>query len=226
MKFPNAYNGSKKLFIAELISLIAAILLIVGAFVALGSIKTVDENTIDAAVGGVLGGAGIMLAAGIAAVVAFIIQLVGINACAKDEPTFKSALYAILAGIVASIASSAVSGKSAMLGSIFSAVSSLASMIAIVFVIKGFMKLADQLGRSDVSSSGKTVMYATIGLLAVSIILTFVSGLITPAEIKTAADESSAKTGEIISLIASALSIIQSIIYLIFLKKSKDMLAE
>ena len=221
MRFPNAFNGSKKIFLAEILSLITSVLLIIGALVAVSAVKA---ETGDGAVGSLVGGGTLIIVGGIVAIVAFIIQIIGINACAKDEPAFKNALYAIIAGIIASVISSAVSASAPTVSSIFSAISALASLGAVVFVIKGFINLANQLGRSDVAASGKTVLYVSVGLLLLSVVLTFISGVITPSDL-TSVNLSSYKTAQILSLIASVLSIGQTIVYLLFLKKSKDMLA-
>ena len=218
MRFPNSFNGSKKIFLAEILALITSVLMIIGAIVAINSVKAESG---DGFVGSLVGGGAILLVGGIIAIVAFIIQLLGINACAKDEPAFKTALYAILAGIVLGIISGATSGA---VKEVFSAIGSVASLCATIFVIKGFINLANQLGRSDVASLGKKVLYICVALALVGIVLSIVSAIVTPAEI-TLDSISSYKTVQVITIISAIVGIVEAVIYILFLKKSKDMLA-
>ncbi len=215
MKFPNAFSGSKKLFVAEILTLITAVLTIIGALVAFGSVKS---GSLD----GAFGGGALIIIAGIVAIIAIVFQFIGVTECSRDEPKFKTALAALIVNLVASVISSFTKGT---LSSVFSGISTLASICAIYFIITGFISLADKLGNGEVSSFGKTVLIISVGVLVVSAVLSIITGIITPSEI-TLDSLSSYKTTRILTLIASVLSLVQTVVYLLFLNKSKEMLAE
>lgn len=215
MKFPNAFNGSKKILLAEILALIAAVLVMIAGITLGGTIaNAVETSNGDAVIGGAIGAGALILVGGIAAIVAFVVEIIGINACAKDDPSFKTALYAILAGIVASVISSATSkgDQISVVSEIFSVISSIASLAATVLVIKGFITLANRLDRSDVAASGNTTLYICVAASAVSII----------ASIIGVAAKSTAIPMAIISGVASIASLV---IFILFLNKSKEMLA-
>ena len=94
MKFPNAAKGVKKIFNAEIISLIAA--LIGGAGLVLGLIGASKETgesagTITLTVSGVL-----LIVSGIAILVAGVINIIGFIQAAKDEEGIKRAVLCTL----------------------------------------------------------------------------------------------------------------------------------
>ena len=208
MKFPNAFNGSKKIFLAEILALIAAVLVMIAGIAVGGAVKA---ETGEGAVNGILGAGALVVVGGIVAIVAFIVEILGINACAKDEPKFKTALYAILAGIVASVISSATASSSTV-STIFSVIGSVASLFATILIIKGFISLADQLGRSDVASFGNTTLYLYIATGVISILASIIS-------------VAAKSTAVAMAWISGIVSVIGLIVFIIFLKKSKDMLA-
>ena len=91
MKFPNAFNGSKKILLAEILALIAAVLVMIAGITLGGTIaNAVETNNGDAVIGGAIGAGALILVGGIAGIVAFVVEIIGINACAKDEPSFKT----------------------------------------------------------------------------------------------------------------------------------------
>ena len=222
MKFPNALNGSKKLFLAEILALITSILVIIGALTAFSAVKA---NTDEGAVGSLIGGGALLLIGAIVGILAIIFQFIGVTACSKDEPKFKTALAALIVSLVASVISSFTNG---IVKYIFQAIDIIAGIVAIYFIITGFISLANKLERSDVASFGKTVLFISIGVLALSAILTVVAGILSPSDVTnlTADKISSYKTAQIFSIVTAVLGIVQSVIYLIFLNKSKEMLAE
>ena len=104
MTFPNAAKGIKTLFIGELLALISAIS--IGLSIIFSKPIVSGNEVVDiAAAGGQLTMAAILISVGgIIAIVAYIMQLVGIAKAARDEEAFKGALYLILFSILLSIA--------------------------------------------------------------------------------------------------------------------------
>ena len=110
MKFPNAYNGVKKIFTAEILSLIGTISLIIAAILVLATGAMVETGAADAAVNETMGmAAGFAifgLVGSILMLVAFIMNLVGILSARKDEGLFNTALAFTIIGIVAAVLTS------------------------------------------------------------------------------------------------------------------------
>ena len=142
MKFPNAAKGVKKIFNAEIISLIAA--LIGGAGLVLGLIGASKETgesagTITLTVSGVL-----LIVSGIAILVAGVINIIGFIQAAKDEEGIKRAvlctLFSALFAFVAAFFENQT-GFLGGLGSVLSTIATVLNMLVALFMIGGLMNL-------------------------------------------------------------------------------------
>ena len=80
MRFPNAHNGVKKIFTAEILSLIGTVALIIAAILALAAGTMISKGTADAEVNATVGmAAGLALfgvAGSILMLIAFIMHLI------------------------------------------------------------------------------------------------------------------------------------------------------
>ena len=93
MRFPNAHNGVKKIFIAEIVMVIATVAVLVGCIAAVVSLKLSSNVRIpEGAVPGALLAAGSLLGGAALGVFAAIFQIVGVVQAKKDENSFASAL--------------------------------------------------------------------------------------------------------------------------------------
>lgn len=216
MTYPNAANGVKKIFTAEILSLIATVCAIATLIFSLTTLASANDSAAAAALtsgaGAILFGVG----AGVLAIIAFIIQLIGVNKASNDEPAFKVALYAILAGILFSALSSILSNVG-IAKSIFDALGSVASLFVMIYVIQGIRNLADKLGDSAIDQKGASIFKVLIGMyvliiIAQLIVLIFRNG-------------SGALVAAVLALIALVLQLIVYILYISFLSKAKAMLA-
>ena len=115
MKFPNTFKGIKKIWIAEMLMLLAAVLSIVLLFVIANNSAVIEDVAVveDAVVvedtllvnteaiktpAAILG-----ISASVLMIVAFLLNLIGIINCRKDDSNFVNALIATLLGVVCGV---------------------------------------------------------------------------------------------------------------------------
>ena len=111
MKFTNAYQGVKKIFAAEILSLICSICATVTLALPVVGVIAAANNSQGGTVASLGGFAVLAIASMVLAIIAFIFKLIGVNKASKDEPSFKIALYLILAGIAVSVAGGIFNGR-------------------------------------------------------------------------------------------------------------------
>ena len=218
MKFPNAARGFNKIFIAEILSLISVVAMIVGGGIFVGGlalgnvVQNADGWFLSGSIGAIICG----VVAVVLAVISFFMTIVGYINASHDDVNFKTALIFLLISIVLSIVSVAFSTKS--FSSFIYSLSTLCTTIATIFVIAGGVKFADQLNRGEVSRTGSTVLK----LIIVIEIATFVIGVVS-----TFLRNNVVLTVSAILFIAiQVLNLIKYITYLVFLNKAKKMFAK
>lgn len=169
MKFPNAAKGIKKLFTAEVLYLISVILIGIGTIFALVSQSKEGFSAVilsSVAVGGII------------AIVALVLQIVGVIQASKDEASFKGVIYVTLFGIAVSVVASLLSAlfrDNAILPSISNLVSSIVSVISTVLIILGICNLMNQIGKQDLVVKGGKVLRIIVWLAILSLIMRFIN---------------------------------------------------
>lgn len=210
MKFPNAYKGIKNIFTAEILAVVGILLLGIAAMsgaVAVAGAAAGEEGVALASIGG-LAVAG--LGGSIVIIVGFILNLVGLSQASKDEQQYiKTAFILTIVGLVCSVISAFIGNATVV--NIFRTISDVAGIIAILYVCKGIMVLAEQLGNQDIAAFADKVQWLIVIVYAVGIIV----GLL---PLSTAAG--------VIAIIAMILKIISVVIYLMLLARAKNMLKE
>ncbi|MBQ7247213.1 MAG: hypothetical protein IJS22_03885 [Lachnospiraceae bacterium] len=200
MRFPNGYNGVKKIWIAEVIGLIGGALTLIGALVtAIGA----AAGSASVAVGGAVATGAVAIIAAIAGLVAYVINIVGINQAKQDEPgttNFNTAFILVFVGLGATFLGMF------FLGNVFRVISNIASLGVSVFVIKGIQSYAKAYNNDQLISTGNTVLILLVCVTLISIILGFFSS-------------------GVLTVISNILSLCQYVVYLVFLTKAKNMLA-
>ncbi len=208
MKYPNAFKGVKKLFTAQLLSLLGTVTLIVAAIVALCTVSTSQGETSFAAAA--LGLAAIFV---VISCIAFILKLAGLSAGGKDEPLFKTALFFAIAGIVINGLDFFLSSELAKnIGSILIPVT---EVLLIYYVICAIRSLAEKLGDSDMAQRAKrvtTIVFVTFGVgLLAQVLGRFVfTGTLDDA----------------LKIVGYVLEIVQFVVYLSYLARAKKTLAQ
>ena len=207
MQFPNALEGVKKIYKAEIIALIGGIVGFVAAILALVGAKS-------GSVGGLAGGGFLIIAASVPFIIAFIMNIDGLNKAKPDEENFKNALYMVLVGIVLSIVVGATK-EGTLIHTLGESLSNICNLLVNYLVATALLNLANRLGDAAVAQKAKTVRTLLTVVWIIALVLQVIGNTFT------------AKAGTIafiLVLIASVIEIIAYIIYLVLLGKARRML--
>ena len=208
MNYQNAKKGIGQIYKAELLTIIATIIGIIGAIVFLAAGEKGSE-------GGMAAGGIPILIAGIMFIIAFIINLVGLSNASKDEPYFKTAWIIALIAIAASVVQSILDMRGIKVEWLFELISNICEILIMIFVITGIGKIADQLGKKKVSRLSRSTMNVTCGVYILSAIVTLIGDLFEAKSMTTVAS--------VIAIIAGILSIIAYVYYLRTLSQGSKM---
>ena len=215
MKFPNAYSGVKKIWLAEILMLLAAVLGIIMVIVVAGNTQVVDGEVVAVAESVGTPAAILTIGTALLALVAFILNLVGIISARKDDDAFKIALFVTLVGIIASVIAS-IWSTNAVLTKWTDVVNTLCNLFASYFVLTGIASLANRYPdpeTRDFALKSRTWLEGSFCLTAV---LKFINNIFNIQN----------ETIVIIMGVAALLvEIISYVLYLRALSKGKDMLA-
>ena len=215
MRFPNAYKGVKKLFIAEVVGIVACLLIVVSSILFAAGIK----NTAVLA-----RSAGVALAGSIALVVVFIISLVGLYQGGQDNDSIKCAFYLTLAALLLSLLAAVFSAITKVEALVVAAkyiniAVDLATVIALEYTLFGISALAKQLGNDKMASLGKTLAWSVFALFALSIVLGLFGNIIS-----NNTQEWVGTVVAVTSIVAGVLELIVYIAVVVYYGKSTKML--
>ena len=217
MKYQNAFNGLKKIYNSEILSLIAAAL---GAVASSFGGKASQEISGAGLTPGTAFGVMIpLMAAGILAIVAAVMELFGLKDAAEDDEYFKTGYTYALIGLVVSIAVSVLQYMKiggGLLDDFGKLVSSFVQIAVTFYVISGIRNLAEKLGNAEMAGRGKKVfnIYAVTVILAsvVTLLTTVLSG-----NIQTV-------VAGILAVVTLVLTVVGYVLYLRYLRNAKEML--
>lgn len=210
-KFPNARNGVDKVFKSAILEIIAA----VAAGIVLALSRFVDRTNIYSDVGIAITMGILSVFCVAAAIVAFIVQLIGLNQAGKDNDSFKGAfiftivaLIAIFVGsILSAIPNLLVANMSESVVTIFSDV---LEIVIMILVLNGTTTLFRAQGKEELATRGNTICWLAIAAFALSILfknLVFVSNFST--------------ISVIFVIVGFVLEIVSYIMYLVQLNKAR-----
>ena len=216
MKYPRAQKGVNLLWIAALISIIVSVVAVIGAVL---NGFNFGNDIVKKAGLGVLGGAGI------AALVVFILELVGLVEAKEDERGFHLALIAVLVSIVLSLISGILNAFDKdvlkLIARIFDVLSSISSLGSLTFIFLGIMNLAGKLNNPEMVKKGRTLIRIIWIVFILSIVIGFVS-VVLPTNI-----------GDWVKLLIGALALVSAILELVatiltyvYYYKAKEMLKQ
>ena len=217
MKFPNAAKGVKRIFTAEILKLIAAVLSIIGIGMMIFTLAAAQANAEGATIAAGTGTAVLLLAAAVISLIAGIMALVGIINASKDEGAFKAALVTIIISLCAAIVAGIFS-QNATVQSICQIIQNLMSIFVTIFVIQGVSNLAVKIGNNDVAQQGKSLLKIIVAIYALSLVANIIVLIFGGMFVSV--------TAGILAVIALVLNVIGYLVYLSLLNKGKKMLAE
>ena len=231
MTYPNAARGVKKLCVAEILNMIAVVLgvLTAATVIVFGAVTVAINEMGNTELGGLLnttgtltavfGGATFVLAA-----IAMILQIVGLVQARKDEASFRMALIFTIVGLGAAlliqVLDIALPLWKTAIDQIGSVIDNACNILIVVFVVQGVSNLAEEIGDETLVRRGELIRSLVIFMLTMSIIanligttFVFVGGtVVTFANVP--------------SIVASILSVVYYIIYIVFLSRAKNVLAK
>jgi hypothetical protein len=217
MTFPNAAKGIKKIFTSEILNLVS--LLAVGIMTVFSVIFTGNANSGNDVAAGVSGIGFLVfaIAAGVITIIAWIFKVIGVIQTSKDEPSYKLIIYLAIFSLAISFIAALFSGNT-LLYNIVSAITSVINFITSLLIIVGIGHMAVQLQDTEVvtkcGSLLRTVLW--IGILA---ILTRFFSIFMPS--------TAAKIIVIaLAIISMILTVVQYVLYLSLLSKTKKMLEQ
>ena len=215
MRFPNAYRGVKKIWLAEMLMLLAAIVGIIIVIVMAANGTMVGEDiVINEGVKTPIAVLGIVTA--VIALVAFILNLIGLINANNDDSAFRIALLVTILGIVAS-AISAIWSNNETLNKWMDTALTICSMFASYYVLTGIANLAEKM--SDAAT--KAVALKSRTLVEGSFCATALFKLI----ISVFKIQNGSTISTILAVIALLLELVSYILYLRALSKGRKMLA-
>ena len=215
MKYPNAYKGVKKLFVVELLAVVAAILAVVAS--ALSAIGL--TNTALVATAGSLA-----LSSTIVLIVVFILQLVGLHQAGKDEKlisyAFCVAVLSILVSVVGSILASFKSvAILVIIGNVCQALANASGIVIAWFTLKGIAALAGRLGDSAMKKRGETLAFYVIFFVLLSLVFEVLDAVLKGVELKWLM-----VTIAILAIIASIAELVVYVVTFLYYGKAVKML--
>ena len=215
MRFPNAYRGVKKIWLAEMLMLLAAIVGIIMVIVMAANGTMVGEDiVINEGVKTPIAVLGIVTA--VILLIGFILNLVGLINANNDDSAFRIALLVTILGVVAS-AISAIWSNNETLNKWMDTALTICSMFASYYVLTGIANLAEKM--SDAATKALALKSRT--LVEGSFCATALFKLI--ISIFKIQDGSTIST--ILAVVALLLELVSYILYLRALSKGKKMLA-
>jgi len=164
MKFPNALKGVKKIYAAEILSLLATICVSILSGLAQGSVEGIALNENTLAILGIL-----LIVGAVLGVVAGLLNLIGVSNASKDESSFKNAMIWIIIGLAASIAMGYFQDN-AKIFNVLNIVQRLANTLKTVYVIIGVTNLAQRLGDKAQAERGKKVQNIIVAIFVIGIV--------------------------------------------------------
>lgn len=220
MNYPDALRGIKKIYTSEILLLLAGLL---GGMASVFGVQATQQIAENGAEGLDIGTAfGVMipvLASGIIAVIATIIEFFGLKDASNENEYFKNGyIYAII-GLILSIALSILSYMkvSDMVSDLGKLASNFIQMVVTFYVITGIKDLAEKLGDMDMVSRGKK----TFNIYAAAIICASLVEL----AVSLLQDNARTLVVGILGAVTLILMIVGYALYLIYLSKAKKMLA-
>ena len=215
MKFPDAHKGVKKLYVAEIISIIAA---------AIGIISLIFSS-IGLKNDGVLATMGLIASlSAIALLVSFIMQLVGLKQGGEDEDQIRYAFYCSLLAIAFSLAVVVVrlfkeNDTTVMIRNIFDIGVDVSNVLVVIYALLGISALATKLGDGAMAQRGKKLSNVVTVLFVVSIAFNLFPNFFT-----NNAPDWAKVIASIIAIVAAIVELIAYVLIVVYYGKASKML--
>ena len=160
MRYPNAAKGIKKIYLAEILGILALVLAIVMGIMVAGSHVDTSMGGEEAAqalqaanVGTPFVIVGVVMM--LLMLVSYFMNLSGVINASKDDEGFKRALWALLANIAFGVVAAILENSNAKVASWLKVPSTLFELVVTIYVLEGIGNLARNLGKNDIADLSK-----------------------------------------------------------------------
>ena len=216
--FPNAYEGIKKIYLGEILSIIAIAVGSIAGVAAIIGYKATEAGSEEVGASAAFVGGGIaVIIAGIIAIVAFILNILGISRASQDEPNFKKAMTWLVVSLIGSVASG-MTAEGSFLNLGADIINQVGNMLVTLYVINGVNSLAEKMGRTDLAAKGARLKNVILAVYVISLIFTVISGFMANSDTMTV-------IAGVLGIIALIVMIVAYFMYLKLLSGAKRMLA-
>ena len=214
MRYPNAFKGVSQIYKAELIAILAVICTGIGAILAIFGVGVADVGSEAVGKGFAITGGLFVMATAVLMIVSYILNIIGVSNAAKDESGFRSAMIAIIIGIVASIVAGIFSNKEVVC-LLAQLVSKICDIMVFWFCIGGISNLADKMNDRNIASKADSFTKLIIGIYVAGIVLAIIGSFV----------KAGGFLDGFIDVAGAVCSIVAYLSYLSLLKGARDMLA-
>ena len=214
MRYPNAFKGVSQIYKAELIAILAVICTGIGAILAIFGVGVADVGSEAVGKGFAITGGLFVIATAVLMIVSYILNIVGVGNAAKDESGFRSAMIAIIIGIVASIVAGIFSNKEVVC-LLAQLVSKICDIMVFWFCIGGIRNLADKMNDRNIANKADSFTKLIIGIYVAGIVLAIIGSFV----------KAGGFLDGFIDVAGAVCSIVAYLSYLSLLKGARDMLA-
>ena len=220
MKYPNAANGVKKIFTAEIVKLIAEFCYLGAGVAAIPAAIAIDSGAVIGTFTASLIMMIFLTAAVTLSVISFVMNFVGIRNAAEDEAGFQGALFFLVLSILTYVIGVTVGTlfHATLAANLLFSASEILKIFVTILIISGIVKLADRNNRGDISAKGTSIFKIFIAIGAAVIIGRILVAIL-------GGDSDSIISGSI-AVFAAVMSIIEYVMYLNLLANAKKMLNE
>ena len=209
MRFPNALDGVRKIYKAEIIALLSAVLAAVAALLLLIGAGSALASAAGGAVTGLVGGGVLMIAVAVLAIIAFIMNIVGLNKAKPDEDNFKYALYAVIIGIIASLMLGFAKSGSFLSG-LGDTLNQICNFLCTWYVCTAIINLAKSLQDAGMEQKGVNARRLLLTAWCFTIVLNVLGTILK--------NSSSIAIGVVSGIILLAAAVVRIIAYILYLK--------
>lgn len=210
MKYPNAYAGIKKVFASQILHILSTLFSFASSMILVFDKEAASWEDFNPFFWASMG---LMTAGVVLSVVAFILQLVGLNRARRDERLFKKAMYFV---IICAVCTVSLLFGSGMFGKIMAGIDEVSTLLIFVYIFIAVFNLADQLGDMGMQKKGKLALLLVTVMFGVAFVLQIVMAFI-PDLVEVV---------ENLAVLGTILEFIGYIVALLYIGAAKKMLAK
>ncbi len=220
MRFPNACKGLKKIFFAELISLIALVPYAVSLVLIQFLPEEIDKNNAEMLPAEVVVTILSILSL-VMMTVAYVLNVIGYVTASKDNESFKKAMLLTIAGMVLTVVSGIMENANGnpILTNTFDSMENILDLLITLMTISGIVTLSVTYGNLRMVESGKALFKFLFAIYLPTLIAYVFVYLLRNTR-------SAAILAVTVTFISFALNTVYSLLYLRYLYRAVNMLEE